>query len=1782
MRIDAAEAKRIIDILNGSSNGGPGATSTTTATTTTTSISTIDDRDITSILNILNSVSSNNSFVNSNGNGNEDDNLNDSEIARFKQIALATLRYALALSSRQLDPLSEKTCKKIIVSGLLPLTNLPAWIESYIISGIKLLIEHILYDKNGNRSLEPVNTMGIELLLPPYIARGVHPEKSSDFILTLCCMNGEGTDTDDDNGVVQNENNSTMTKAEKKTLNPLAAAALTASLHEIHKMNCTSTNTASSQLISNKHISSLIETLLQSLNTLSEMKEYESIPPLVYQLCGLTQLSQHQSSSSTSSSPFKKDSIHSYRILDGIAQFLSSLDADKEHKGEEVRWTIGTSLSHLSRILRTNPSLPNVLLNVVKGKRKLKQQQQTFGSDQVEPLCFKRMTPMLLAMGLTMASSIPRMKTKLLQSVKELVVDEEILRWKRSSSKWLNSTMAVSTCGLVADENGTIKSGEKDLDEEALLKDIQTYQEQNCAEHEYQSHVTKCLKSLITFADAGNRNGGVADNDNSEFSSLYPTLMLLGFMLVDCVKKDPVVTSQTSIGAYALGPIPTCASEVARTSMHSIQQKANFSAAKIGRSLLVHLFFHAGHGTDDEGVVTGSGISMGSSVSPLCRNILATACEKFCGMAPNAIEHSYLFLDIVFGNLRGNSNTSDIDELGAHIMEENFVPMIIDLLANVPGGGMPPLVATKSIIPVLKKLLKLSANKARRHRRKRNEFNDHVDHCFLLAKKALFCTDVERRKVAVNVLILLISIGTESPGDHTALLEEVQGYLRRCMTQHQYEVRLEVYFSLVALIPNSDLENSSLTQQPNKDDGCAIKSLVSKIFLSHLERYITVEEDEAIIQARRKRAIAHGTLLSQQVDLESNDSDINHKDIPLRIDMCITSVRSSRASKGGKKKMKSPDILSEAKDRISEPIAFLVAGSVAVINAGGNNASSTSELCDTLIGLRKKMSDCDDVEVFIQSHISVAEYKTLSHEYHVKALSTCLLVATVCDTLMCIPSSSGSIELELIGKLFRLRSDAVYKAAAIIATAKTEMSKKKKKSKTSDGDNKEIVDNESMTVMDSRSQESRKILEKIKVTVEKSIDHNSPALFSDFLAQCLRECGIQSQSCDTVDPLQSTQNEGDTSRKSNLSTNVNFRRFLLEKCKANLAGEAIIMKSGHRFDIEVDSRMNTCEDPLKQYIGPSFVLGPILFKEFVSLVQHRCHTSLVPHVDTPLTQIALEGFTASASRILYNVKGIQMDPKKRIIALLRSLTNAVTKQFPSFKDSWDKRKIPPAYLKNIPDEEQTLLTLMFPFIMPLTTCNDDLLQAQGGLLSELLFHGLDAEAEQCSQLLKCISHFLGPRSRSIIGLSMLNCFDVPEKPVMIEKGVIGLDYRDKDDDNVDENCQKSASFIIDTAIYLDGLVEGSVQHIWGLKNRRDAFGLTNITADGVKTMTGRTFRENDSDTLLGVVKILASSFVSSLGTTPNFDDILGDSKSNFEFSCTRIVSSVCASSELVSKHLSTASSSLLAAIEKGISDAEYLSTKIVPHVIDDKILLLQQGLIKLLTAIGKVICATAPCAGLFDDNGTFTSALLKSSKRLYAVYSKSVGCLSDYPLAAISPENQRLLVFMKGEMNKITMALLLTIQEISMVGTRTIADNKISSMGRIAGQVVFEIERCDNELLKISSQLKAIGCKDVAALKVSTTSVRDFQIKKDEIQAARNRVTKPAKKRKIKPESKKKTGSKKKKSNAIEAGSQTSMGDDNSIMEIEEDKGRESQSDDDLIGDFDVDSSSGDETEDEG
>ena len=150
----------------------------------------------------------------------------------------------------------------------------------------------------------------------------------------------------------------------------------------------------------------------------------------------------------------------------------------------------------------------------------------------VTPFRYARLTPFKLAMGLSMAAAVPRMRAAALAAVCDLVLEEETLRVRRGR-------------GI----DGRQRAGSSKPWLDCLVQ---------CLEGESRSvyrgsgggnHILGCLVSVANFAESehhGNGGGGCA-------ASLLQSLCQLGFLLVDCVKKDD---SGSAVQSYNPHPLP--------------------------------------------------------------------------------------------------------------------------------------------------------------------------------------------------------------------------------------------------------------------------------------------------------------------------------------------------------------------------------------------------------------------------------------------------------------------------------------------------------------------------------------------------------------------------------------------------------------------------------------------------------------------------------------------------------------------------------------------------------------------------------------------------------------------------------------------------------------------------------------------------------------------------------------------------------------------------------------------------------------------------------------------------------------------------------------------------------------------------------------------------------------------------------------------------------------------------------------------------------------------------
>ncbi len=251
---------------------------------------------------------------------------------------------------------------------------------------------------------------------------------------------------------------------------------------------------------------------------------------------------------------------------------------------------------------------------------------------------------------------------------------------------------------------------------------------------------------------------------------------------------------------------------------------------------------------------------------------------------------------------------------------------------------MSPIVASRAIVPTLGRLLLLmataSSSPSLRRRLvagslwKRHDLEDHVNQTFLLAKKCLFVPDVDKRKCAAKLLVMLLGVAavaasSSSPSRYgishgssnrvnsvwSSILYEIKCCLRRSLTQHQHVVRMEVYSSLLELLPKTVPCHESSNLSPATQDSTspasstakgskrtpspkfsilrsynevvasippveqnALISVVSELLLSSLGRYVTMPNEEPTDRKARQKRAALGVGLSQP-DLEDDCPD---------------------------------------------------------------------------------------------------------------------------------------------------------------------------------------------------------------------------------------------------------------------------------------------------------------------------------------------------------------------------------------------------------------------------------------------------------------------------------------------------------------------------------------------------------------------------------------------------------------------------------------------------------------------------------------------------------------------------------------------------------------------------------------------------------------------------------------------------------------------------------------------------------------------------------------------
>ena len=264
-------------------------------------------------------------------------------------------------------------------------------------------------------------------------------------------------------------------------------------------------------------------------------------------------------------------------------------------------------------------------------------------------------------------------------------------------------------------------------------------------------------------------------------------------------------------------------------------------------------------------------------------------------------------------------------------------------------------------------------------------------------------------------------------------------------------------------------------------------------------------------------------------------------------------------------------------------------------------------------------------------------------------------------------------------------------------------------------------------------------------------------------------------------------------------------------------------------------------------------------------------------------------------------------------------------------------------------------------------------EIKGGLLSELVSHGLDEEASLLCNLITYTLHLFGPKTRLLLSTYMLRCFDSTD-PGTSKEGILALDHDSTLTGN--NECTNSAASCIDCCLCLDNLLDGSttLPSFCSVNRRawRVALGFTSFYGDERldKSMSQPTeFHELDGDDLIGISYRVGISFLAKLGSSSNFDETIKEKYENtmaqMKLNCTQIIFSKDTETAIISR----ASSSLSNCLEAAMADAEFVATKVIASCNASHLQMLQKMVACRLYTISKMISTLAPCAASIDRNG---------------------------------------------------------------------------------------------------------------------------------------------------------------------------------------------------------------------
>ena len=130
------------------------------------------------------------------------------------------------------------------------------------------------------------------------------------------------------------------------------------------------------------------------------------------------------------------------------------------------------------------------------------------------------------------------------------------------------------------------------------------------------------------------------------------------------------------------------------------------------------------------------------------------------------------------------------------------------------------------------------------------------------------------------------------------------------------------------------------------------------------------------------------------------------------------------------------------------------------------------------------------------------------------------------------------------------------------------------------------------------------------------------------------------------------------------------------------------------------------------------------------------------------------------------------------------------------------------------------------------------------------------------------------------------------------------------------------------------------------------------------------------------------------------------------------------------KEKTSISNTISLSVHDALNNAEFVTLKMIPHCYANGSADLAQRFVScLLFSVSEMISLSAPSANFLDENGSFASTLLKSTKRLYGIIAKLILSFMSNPRSLASEETKFFLNYLTATLMPRISALLLTLQE---------------------------------------------------------------------------------------------------------------------------------------------------------